>query len=96
MPTPPQHLRVKDGEETELLKAFDRLPPRLRPVLSELAQGKSNRSIAQTLKLSEASVRTYVSQILAHFQCSSRSEIAVRLWRSGLASDMKNMETEDL
>ncbi|WP_428639648.1 response regulator [Schaalia sp.] len=67
--------------------ALDRLPDRLRPVLVELAQAKSNREIAKALNISEGSARTYVSQILKHLGCSSRTEVAIRAQRCGIGAD---------
>ena len=66
--------------------ALARLPDRLRPVLVELSQAKSNREIARALSMSEGSVRTYVSQILTQLGCSSRTEAAIRAQRCGIGA----------
>jgi DNA-binding NarL/FixJ family response regulator len=42
-----------------------------------LAQGKSNKEIAQTLVLSEKTVRNYVSNILRKLEVNSRTEAAL-------------------
>ena len=45
-------------------------------ILALVAQGKTNRDIAETLFLSEKTVRNYVSSILAKLNLSTRSEAA--------------------
>jgi class 3 adenylate cyclase len=49
--------------KAELRKLFSELTPRERDILRLLAQGKSNREIAQILYLTEKTVRNYVSNI---------------------------------
>lgn len=63
------------------------LPPRLRPVVVLLAQGRTNRAIAKELGYTEGSVRTYVSQILQLLGCATRTELALSLSRAGYAPD---------
>ena len=45
-------------------------------ILAQVAQGKTNRDIAEHLFLSEKTVRNYVSSILAKLNLSTRSEAA--------------------
>jgi DNA-binding NarL/FixJ family response regulator len=47
-------------------------------VLVQLAQGKNNREIAQTLYLTEGTVKTYVSRILGQLGLHNRTQVA--LW----------------
>jgi DNA-binding NarL/FixJ family response regulator len=47
-------------------------------VLQLISQGKSNREIAQTLYLTEGTVKNYVSQILARLELRDRTQAA--LW----------------
>jgi DNA-binding NarL/FixJ family response regulator len=47
-------------------------------VLQLISQGKSNREIAQTLYLTEGTVKNYVSQILAQLELRDRTQAA--LW----------------
>ncbi len=51
---------------------------REREILRELAMGKSNREIAQTLYLTEGTVKNYVSQVLNRLGMRDRTQAA--LW----------------
>jgi DNA-binding NarL/FixJ family response regulator len=54
------------------------LTEREREILQELATGKSNREIAQTLYLTEGTVKNYVSQVLNRLGLRDRTQAA--LW----------------
>ena len=62
------------------------LTERESAVLRLVAQGQSNRDIAGQLAISEATVRTHVSHILAKLKLSSRTQAALYALRKGLAS----------
>jgi NarL family two-component system response regulator LiaR len=64
----------------------DALTDREVTVLKLVAQGYSNRDIANELTVSEATVRTHVSHILAKLELSSRTQAALYALRKGLAS----------
>lgn len=55
-------------------------------VLQVLATGKSNQEIAAELVISEATVRTHVSNILGKLHLASRTQAALYALREGLAS----------
>jgi two-component system, NarL family, response regulator LiaR len=55
-------------------------------VLKLLAKGRSNREIAADLVISEATVRTHVSNILGKLHLASRTQAALFALREGLAS----------
>jgi NarL family two-component system response regulator LiaR len=55
-------------------------------VLRLVARGWSNQSIAQELTISEATVRTHVSHILAKLDLASRTQAALYALRKGWAS----------
>ena len=65
---------------------IDSLTERETSVLKLVAQGHSNREIAKLLTVSEATVRTHVSHILAKLELSSRTQAALYALRKGLAS----------
>ena len=54
-------------------------------VLRLLAQGKSNKDIAQALSISEQTVKTHVGHILGKLGVSSRTQAALFAVQSGLA-----------
>jgi NarL family two-component system response regulator LiaR len=64
----------------------DPLTEREVDVLRLIAQGRSNGEIATTLKVSEGTVRTHVSSILAKLHLASRTQAALYALREGLAS----------
>jgi NarL family two-component system response regulator LiaR len=64
----------------------DPLTDREKEVLCLVAQGRANQGIADQLAISEATVRTHVSHILAKLELSSRTQAALYALRSGLAS----------
>ena len=60
------------------------LSERERQVLSLVAAGDSNQAIAAVLFLSEATVKTYVSRLLATLHLRDRVQLAVLAYESGL------------
>lgn len=63
---------------------FERLTHRELEILRELAQGKSNQEIADSLSLAEKTVRNYVSAVLTKLNCSNRIEAITYALRHGL------------
>lgn len=64
----------------------DPLTKREIEVLQVLAKGKSNRDIGENLSITEATVRTHVSNILAKLHLASRTEAALYALKEGVAS----------
>ena len=62
-----------DGQAAEKI---DRLSLQERNVLDLLAQGRSNKQIAEAMFLSDKTVKNYVSHILAKLEMASRTEAA--------------------
>ena len=52
-------------------------------ILHEVAQGRSNREIAQALYLSEGTVRNYISTMLDKLQLRDRTQLAVYYYKHG-------------
>ena len=69
----------------------DPLTPREVEVLRLVAQGLDNREIAERLVISDATVRTHVSNILGKLHLASRTQAALYALREGLAT----LEEED-
>jgi DNA-binding NarL/FixJ family response regulator len=68
-------------------QAFGGLSTREREVAVLIAQGKSNREIADRLVLSERTVESHVSNILLKLGCTSRTQIATWAIEKGLTKD---------
>jgi two-component system, NarL family, response regulator LiaR len=62
------------------------LTQREMDVLRRIAQGHENKDIAEELVISEATVRTHVSNILGKLHLASRTQAALYALREGLAS----------
>jgi NarL family two-component system response regulator LiaR len=65
---------------------YESLTRRELEVLSLIAKGLENREIAEQLVVSEATVRTHVSNILGKLHLASRTQAALYALREGLAS----------
>jgi DNA-binding NarL/FixJ family response regulator len=64
--------------------ALELLTPREREVMMAVSHGLSNHEIAQTLILSEATVKTHVGRILAKLELRDRVQIVVFAYDNGL------------
>ncbi len=64
--------------------AFSELTAQEMQVLSLIAEGRTNREIAQVLHLSEGTVRNYVSAIFSKLNVSNRAEAAAYAIRHNL------------
>jgi DNA-binding NarL/FixJ family response regulator len=58
---------------------LDRLTPREREILGEIAQGKSNAAIAGALVLSERAVEKHINSILSKLQLSDEPDVNRRV-----------------
>jgi NarL family two-component system response regulator LiaR len=85
-PTVARRLLERMSQPSEHELGTDALTERERAVLQLVAQGQSNRDIADHLAISEATVRTHVSHILAKLELSSRTQAALYALRRGWAS----------
>jgi two-component system response regulator DevR len=66
--------RIRSNGETH--EKIDRLSLQERSVLDLLAQGKSNKQIAEEMFLSDKTVKNYVSHLLSKLEMASRTEAA--------------------
>ncbi len=66
--------RVESADHGDPL--LSRLSPQERRVLDLIAEGKTNRQIADEIFLAEKTVKNYVSNMLAKMEMSNRSEAA--------------------
>ena len=63
---------------------FAELTDREREVLTEIGKGKRNREIADTLFISEKTVKNHLSSIFGKLEVNSRAEAALLAARQGL------------
>lgn len=63
---------------------FAELTDRERGVLTEIGKGKRNREIADTLFISEKTVKNHISNIFAKLEVNTRAEAALLAARQGL------------
>ena len=72
--------------EKEKTPTSEPLTPREMEILRFVAQGMENPEIAEKLFISEATVRTHVSNIMSKLHLASRTQVALFALREGLAS----------
>jgi DNA-binding NarL/FixJ family response regulator len=77
--------RVRESNREAQL-AIDRLTPREREVLQALAEGSSDKEIAQQLHVGVGTVHTHVANILSKLEVSSRLQALVFAVRHGLVT----------
>jgi DNA-binding NarL/FixJ family response regulator len=68
---------------------FQGLSKRERETAALVAQGKSNREIAQVMSVGEKTVETYVTRILDKLGFGSRVQIATWAVERGLVTSLK-------
>jgi two-component system response regulator DevR len=68
--------RLRNASRLEEAGAFTHLTEQERRVLAHIADGASNRAIAERMGLAEKTVRNYVSSILAKLGLDSRAQAA--------------------
>lgn len=68
--------RIRSASRMEEAGAFAELTEQERRVLAHIADGASNRVIADRMGLAEKTVRNYVSSILAKLELESRAQAA--------------------
>ena len=66
------------------VKVNNPLSPRELEVLAHIAEGNSNRQIAESLNVSVATVKTHVQEILLKLSATDRTQAAVKALRQGL------------
>ena len=76
--------RLRRAAHAEESGAFGELTEQERRVLAHIAQGESNRQIADAMGLAEKTVRNYVSNILAKLALASRAQAAAFAIRNRL------------
>lgn len=68
----------------DFIEAVATLPEHLRPTFRLLLKAFANKNIARRTGLTEATVRSYVSDILAHTGSATRGELAITAIKAGI------------
>jgi DNA-binding NarL/FixJ family response regulator len=76
--------RIRQPPTLQIDNAHANLTPREMEILELIARGMDNPQIAQTLFLSQHTVKNHVSSILVKLQVQNRIQAAVRAVRRGL------------
>ncbi|MFU1885315.1 DNA-binding response regulator [Bacillus sp. 4048] len=74
---------VKKEKEKEKEKPFSMLTKREQEVLREIAKGRSNKEIAAELHITEQTVKTHVSNVLAKLEVDDRTQAALYAVKHG-------------
>jgi two-component system, NarL family, response regulator LiaR len=77
-------MQALHGSKSKEENPFADLSKREIEVLRLIADGLSNASIAQSLFISEKTVKSHVGNILSKLHLADRTQAAVYAWRSGL------------
>ena len=72
------------GIRQEAVNPFNELTDREMDVLRQIADGKNNREIAETLVISEKTVKSHITNILSKLHLADRTQAAVYAWREGI------------
>ena len=76
-------------------RLLDSLTEREREVLVQMATGRSNAEIASSMYVSEATVKTHVSRILAKLEVRDRVQAVIVAHESGLMDDQRRSGPSD-
>jgi NarL family two-component system response regulator LiaR len=72
------------GPSRQAPSPVNQLTPREAEVLTLVARGRSNRAIGEQLFISEETVKTHISNILAKLHLADRTQAAIYALRKGL------------
>ena len=87
-------IQLSPEASKRLIKSFqspdpvEELSERELEVLKWIAQGASNKEIAERLCVTEKTVKTHVSAVLAKLGLKSRTQAAIHAWQTGLVQEM--------
>ena len=73
--------RLRKGKHLLKDEKLSRLSPQEERILSQIADGRTNREIGDDLHLAEKTVKNYVSAILSKLEVARRAEAAAYLAR---------------
>lgn len=79
----------EERKEVAPAQVLEQLTKREREVLGLIAQGMSNKDIAQQLIITEKTVKTHVSHILDKLELADRTQAAIYAVKNGWMSDQE-------
>jgi NarL family two-component system response regulator LiaR len=98
-PTIARKLMLDIQEQSNQERGKNKLTEREIEILRLVAEGKSNQEIADDLVLSERTVRTHITNILAKLRLDNRTQAALYALRKGIAqiryTPDKDVQAED-
>jgi DNA-binding NarL/FixJ family response regulator len=68
---------VRDGSHEDAARRLAALTPREADIVALVAEGLSNAEVGHRVHMSEATIKTYVSRVLAKLGCRNRVEAAL-------------------
>ncbi|RLQ97371.1 response regulator [Falsibacillus albus] len=83
-PTATNHLLTRITRKEKPEQKLDLLTNREKEVLTEISKGKSNKEIASSLFITEKTVKTHVSNVLAKLNVADRTQAALFAVKYGL------------
>lgn len=83
------HMQGSAAKKAAPPSELDKLTPREREILSCLARGESNKTIARTLDVAESTVKIHVQNVLKKLNLSSRVQAAVFAVAHGISGTLE-------
>ncbi len=74
---PSDNRHIDTSSSSAITQAKNMLSPRFLEVLDFVAEGRSNKYIADRLSLSEHTVRNHIATLMDHFEVNNRTKIIV-------------------
>jgi DNA-binding NarL/FixJ family response regulator len=87
-----ERLVMRRRTQDEAIRRMSRLTPREREVLTLLARGGDNDSIAQALVISPQTARTHIQNVLVKLGVHSRLEAAALAIQNGMVGELADSE----
>lgn len=87
---PTDNRYIDPSSSSAITQAKPLLSPRLLEVLALVAEGHSNKAIADKLYLSENTIRNHIATLMDHFQVDNRTRIIIAAQQAGYLAKNNN------